>query len=144
MLKLQKCLPFVILLFCLTEGCATLSPPDIYVFEDLQEHIALDQESHLILTPSPACMEKIQENACGHGVSIVTGKEIFIGENAQHLYLGKTWSVLKSESVYMPAKESYAPLSEYLINVCAKMGCNSAIDAFRVKLDSLSAILPKL
>lgn len=85
-------------------------------------------------------MAQISEMACGHGVSIMTGAEIYVGDAAQHLYKGKPWSALKAESVYVPAVESYAPLATYLINTCKRFNCNTELDAFRVKLNSLNGV----
>lgn len=139
MLKLPKCTLFIILLWSLT-SCAT-KPPDIFVFEKLEQHLSLDaQTGHLILKPSPACMTAINEPECGHGVSIVTGRQIFIGEIAPNIFNGQKWSELQEVSVILPAKESYAPLATYIINSCKQANCNTAIDAFRIKLDSLKSI----
>ncbi len=58
----------------------------------------------------------------------------------------KPWSQVRRESIYLPAEESYAPLSTYIINQCKKSNCNEQVNAFKVKLDSLngvSAVLPK-
>lgn len=113
--------------------------PDVFVFESLEQRLSTDPMSgHLILSPSPTCMKQIKEVSCGHGVKIVSGEEIFVGEIT--LYAGKKWSELKAESIYVPAKESYAPLSAYIINSCKKMNCDSQVDAFKVKLDSLNGI----
>lgn len=124
------------------EGCATLSPPpDIFVFERLDQHLAVDPISgHEILTPSPACMAQIQEFSCGHGVAIMSGTEIYVGDLPAHQWKGKTWTSLKDESVHFPAVESYAPLATYLINSCKRFNCNASLDAFRVKLNSLNGI----
>jgi len=70
----------------------------------------------------------------------VSGKEIYIGELPAHQLKGKKWSQLKAESVYMPAVESYAPLSTYIINTCKKDNCSSQVTGFKVKLDSLNGI----
>lgn len=135
-----RCLPFVILLCLLIEACAT--PPNVYVFENLQQHLATDPvTTHLILTPSPTCMAQIGEVECGHGVSIISGDEIFIGELPTHLFNGKTWGAIKSESVYVPAVESYAPLSSYMIDACKKMNCSDQVDAFKLKINPLNVIL---
>lgn len=83
-------------------------------------------------------MEKIKEPECGHGVSIVTGTEIFVGEKT--LFNKKPWSQLKRESIYVPAVESYAPITEYIINSCKQANCNDQVDAYRVKLNSLNGI----
>lgn len=52
----------------------------------------------------------------------------------------KSWSKLKEESAYLPAVESYAPLSTYIINSCNKMHCSDQVDRFKVKLDSLNGV----
>lgn len=115
------------------------SPPDVPVFEYLQQHLGTDPvTTHIILEPSPACMAQIQEPECGHGVYILSGKEIYIGET--HTLNGKKWSELKASSVYMPAKEAYAPLQTYIINSCNQAHCNDQVDRFRVKLNSLNGI----
>jgi len=137
--KLPKLMPFILSSFCLI-SCA-LKPPDVPVFEDLQQWVGTDPVTkHLILNASPMCMLKIQEVECGHGVFIVSGKEIYIGENAPNLYNGKKWSQLKSESIYCPAKECFAPIETYMVNTCAQNKCDNTIDAYKVKLDSLNGI----
>lgn len=126
--------------FMLLSACAP-KPPDVFVFEYLAQHLANDPATgHLLLTPSPACMKQIQEVECGHGVSIVSGTEIFIGEEKAHWFKNKPWSQIKRESVYVPAVESYAPLAAYIIDSCKKMKCSDQVDAFRIKLDSLNGI----
>lgn len=85
-------------------------------------------------------MKQIGEPECGHCVWIVSGKEAFIGENQGHWLNGKTWSKIRSQSAYLPAVESYAPLATYIINSCKKMGCDSDVEKFKVKLDSLNGV----
>lgn len=139
MLKKEKW-PLFAILFSLLPSCGP-KPPDIFVFENMQQKLSIDPlTQHLILTPSPTCMKEISEVECGHGVSIVSGREIFVGENEKSLFKGKPWSKLKLESVYIPAVESYAPLAVYVITSCKKMNCNKEVDAFRVKLNSLNGI----
>ena len=66
--KLLKFWLLLILLKLLT-NCASV-PPDVYVFENLQQHLSTDPiTGHLILKPSPACWAKIGEVECGHGVA---------------------------------------------------------------------------
>jgi hypothetical protein len=126
--------------FLLFSACST-APPDIYVFEHLPERIYTDSSTgHITFAPSPTCMKEIGESSCGHGISIVSGKELFLGENPGHWYNNKPWSVLRRQSIYLPAAESYAPLATYIINSCKKMGCSSDVDKFKVKLNSLNGI----
>lgn len=126
--------------FCLQTSCAP-NPPDVPVFENLQQRLSTDPKSgHLILTASPTCMAQIEEAECGHGVFIMSGKEIFVGEKPANFYHGKPWSLLKQQSVYVPSVESYAPISTYIINSCNKMGCNDQVDKFRIKLNSVNGI----
>lgn len=128
------------ILLCSLISCAT-TPPDVYVFRGLDERITVDPVSgHTLWSPDPLCMQNIQEASCAYGVSIVTGKEIWVGELPAHLYNKKPWSQLRGESVYLPAEESYAPLSAFLINTCKQDGCNDTIDRFKVKLDSLNGL----
>jgi hypothetical protein len=93
----------------------------------------------LMWEPSPTCMEEINEPCCGHGISIMSGTEVYVGEKT--LFKGKKWSDLKAESVYVPAVESYAPLSTYIINSCKQANCDSQVDQFQVKLNSLNGIV---
>lgn len=139
-MKRLSALLFGILLCWGISGCASIPPPpDIFVFESMDQHLATDPVSgHLVLTPSPTCMAQIGEMSCGHGVSIMTGQELFVGET--RLYKSKPWSQLKAESVFLPAVESYAPLATYLINTCKRFSCSAQLDAFRVKLNSLSGV----
>jgi hypothetical protein len=95
----------------------------------------------MLLQGSPTCEKQIGEVSCGHCTYIVSGKEIYVGERAPNLLNGKSWSQIKLESVYVPAVESYGPLSDYIIDACNKMKCNSQVDAFKVKIDSLNTIL---
>lgn len=145
-LRLPSALLSAISLCLGINGCATLpAPPDIFVFERLDTHLSIDPVTgHQILAPSPTCMQQIQEMSCGHGVSIMTGAEIYVGDAAGHGWKNKTWTELKQESVHLPAVESYAPLSTYMINACAKFKCNANLDAFRVKINSLNGIVGAL
>lgn len=121
-------------------SCAT-APPDVFVFEALEQHLQLDPTTmHLFLVPSPVCQKEIGEIECGHGVAIVSKKEIFVGENALHRFNNKPWSQVKRESIYMPAAESYAPMEDYMINSCKKMNCNDQVTRFKLKPDSFKAI----
>lgn len=139
MRKLLKCSLFAISC-CLPISCATL-PPDVFVFENLPSRVYKDPKTgHTMVQGSPTCMAKLQEMSCGHGVKIISGQEIFVGENAGHTYAGKKWSELQAEAVIAPAKESYAPLKTYMIDACKKMNCNDQINAFRVKLDELKGV----
>lgn len=137
--KRIKWLLFAVSLWSLS-SCAP-KPPDVFVFENLAQHLATDPATrHLVLTASPTCVKQIGEFECGHGVAIVSGKEIFVGENPSHLFNGKPWSKIKQEAVYLPAEESYAPLAAYIINACEKMNCGDNVNLFRVKLDSLKIV----
>lgn len=138
MLKPLRCLLFVISLWSLTSAC-TPKPPDVPACEQFVQHLANDPlTGDLVLTPSPTCMAQINEPSCGHCVYIVSGKEIFVGEKT--LLNGKAWSQIRASAVILPAAESYAPLSAYIINACKAMNCNQSVDQFTVKLNSLSAI----
>lgn len=52
----------------------------------------------------------------------------------------KPWNQVLLESMSLPAEESYAPLSTYIINSCEKMHCDDQVTRFKVKLDSLNGI----
>lgn len=139
MLRKKQWLLSVILLWSAI-SCAP-KPPDVPACEHLSQHLANDPVTgHLMLNPSPTCMEKIGEPECGHCVFIVSGTEFFIGEGKDHLFKEKPWSKLRRESVYLPAKESYAPLSVYIIDSCKKMHCSGELEKFKVKLDSLNGV----
>jgi hypothetical protein len=139
MLRLSGLLLSAILCFFLT-SCAT-TPPNVPVCEHFAQRLWEDpQTGHTLLSPSPTCMEKIGEPECGHCVWIVEGQEAFLGEKEGHLLNGKPWSQIRKESVYLPAKESYAPLATYVINSCKKLRCNDDLTKFKVKLDSLKAV----
>ena len=121
-------------------NCAP-KPPDVPVCENLAQRLAMDPETeHLTLTPSPTCEKQIGESECGHCTYIVSGKEVYVGDGAGHGLNGKSWTQVKLESVYVPAVESFGPLSDYIINACKKMNCNSQVDAFKVKTDSLKDV----
>lgn len=123
--------------FALLSSCAP-KPPDVPACKQLGLRQSIDPVSgHILLSPSPTCMEKIGEPECGYCVLIVSGKEIFIGEDEANRFNGKTWSGLKEESILLPAEESYARLSDYLINACKKMDCSEDVNRFKIKLDSL-------
>lgn len=131
----------LILLSFLVISC-TPKPPDVPVCENLPQRLVSDPETdHLMLQASPTCEKQIGEVACGHCTYIVSGKEIYIGERAPNLLNGKSWSQIKLESVYVPAVESYGPLSDYIIDSCKKMKCDKQVDAFKVKINSLSSVL---
>lgn len=141
MLKLLKFSLFATLSLSAID-CATLPPPpDIYAFERLDTHLSVDPVTgHQMLSPSPACMKQIQEMACGHGVAIMSGTEIYVGDLPAHMWKGKTWTQLKQESVHLPAVESYAPLATYMIDSCKRFNCNTQLDAFRIKINSLNGV----
>lgn len=139
MRKKFKWLPFIILSW-LPTSCA-LKPPDVVTCEHFAQRLSSDPiTGHLLLTPSPTCMKEIGEPECGHCVYIVSGREIFLGENDSHFLNGKSWSKLRQQSIYLPAKESYAPLSAFIINACEKMNCSDDVARFKVKVDSLNGI----
>lgn len=139
MLKNSKWLLSAILFYSLI-SCGP-KPPDVPVFESLDQIVLKDAVTgHLLLTPSPICLAQIGEPECGHGIFIMSGKEIFIGEKAPYLLGGKPWSKIKSQSVYVPSIESYAPLTAYIINSCKKMGCDKSVEGFKVKIKSLKGI----
>lgn len=94
----------------------------------------------MILMPSPLCMAQIQEFECGHGVYIMSKREVWVGENKANWFNGKPWSEIKRESVYVPAVESFAPLSTYIINTCERNSCNDQVDRIKIQLDELEAI----
>lgn len=131
---------FAILSWLLISGCAP-TPPDVPACEHMAQRLATDPVTgHMLLTPSPTCMKQISEPECGHCVYIVSGKEVFLGEQAGHWLNGKPWSKLRQTSVYLPVAESYAPLATYIINACKKMNCSDDVDKFKVKLDSLNGV----
>lgn len=124
----------------LQTNCAT-QPPDVAVFEPYTQRLTTDPlTDHMILLPSPLCMEQIGEFECGHGVYIISQKEVWVGEQEKHWFHGKPWSQLKRESIFVPAIESYAPLSEYIINSCEQNHCNDQVARFRVAPDQLKGI----
>lgn len=135
----MKYLLLMLLLGSLT-NCANV-PPDVVACEYLTQRLARDPvTTHLILKPSPVCTKEINEPECGHCTYIMSGREVYVGEKKEHFFNGKPWSQLKSESIYLPAVESYAPLSTYIINSCKQMNCSDDVTRFKVKLDSLSSI----
>lgn len=141
--KLKRLKLLLSLISCAFLTNCAVKPPNIYVYENLQQRLSTDPiTGHLMLTPSPTCMKQIGEAECGHGVSIVSGKEIFVGEDPKNQPGGKPWSQLKAESVYVPAVESYAPLATYIINSCKKNNCDSTVTGFKINLDKVVATSP--
>lgn len=140
MLKKKKWILLSISLWLL--GSCALTPPDVYVFEPLDQFVGIDDATgHLVVKASPTCWEKIQELYCGHGVAIMTGDQIFIGNEEKHFFNGKSWDTLRNQSVLVPAVESYAPIATYIINSCKKLNCSKDVTKFQVKLDELSSII---
>lgn len=128
------------LLGLLLSACA-VKPPDVAVFEKLSQRIIDDPSTgHIILKPSPVCMKEIGEPECGHGTFIMSGKEIYVGESDKFHFNGKSWKQVQKESIYVPAMESYGPLSEYMINSCEKNNCSKEVQKFKIKIDSLKEI----
>ncbi len=136
--KKLKWLLFVSLSLSLT-NCAP-KPPDVPVCEHFPARLSMSADGHMVWDPSPTCMKQTGEPECGHCVYLVSGKEIFVAEGKDHWLNGKTWSKIRSQSAYLPATESYAPLATYIINACKKMNCSDSVDQFKVKLDSLNGI----
>lgn len=85
-------------------------------------------------------MKEIGEVECGHCTYIISGKEIYVGENEKTHLNKKPWSKIKAAAIYVPAVESYAPLSTYIINSCKKMNCSDDVTRFKIKLDSLNGV----
>lgn len=136
----MKSLPLILLWFLVIEACAP-KPPDVPVCEYLAQRLVTDPVTgHLLLKASPTCEKQIGEVECGHCTYIVSGREIYVGEGKDHLLNGKSWLQIKSQSIYVPASESFAPLEDYIINSCKKMNCNDQVDAFKIKLDSLKDV----
>ncbi len=135
-LKLLRLL-LSILLLSLLPSC-TPKPPDVPVCENLSQVITKDLDSdHLIIHASPACKKNISELECGHCTYVISGKEIYVGNLREHYFNRKSWNEIKAESILVPAEESYAPISTYIINSCKKMNCEESVDRFKVKLDAL-------
>lgn len=139
-MRFVKFLLLIISFASLLSSC-TPKPPDVPVCEKLIQRLATDPKTqHLMLTASPTCMKQIKEPECGHCTYIVSGKEIYVGENPKTHLNGKPWSQIQKESILVPAQESYAPLASYLINSCEKMNCSKDIQRFKVKVDSLKEV----
>ena len=116
-------------------------PPDVPIFEKYSQRVSTDLiTGHVLMKPSPLCMEKISEPECGHGKFIMSGKEIYVGEKPEHFYNGKPFSQLDRESMKCPAKECYAPLTAFIINTCEKFNCSEDVQKFKIKLDGLDGI----
>lgn len=138
MLKIKNLLLFTILL-CSVTSCRT--PPDVFAFETYDQRLVKDATTgHTMLMPSPYCVKHIDEPSCCHGVSIVRGREVYVGEKEEHFWKGKSCSQLIRESVHLPAVESFAPLSTFTINECKRNKCSDKITPFKVKLDGLTSI----
>lgn len=138
MLKKLRWPLFVLSLWLPLSACAP-KPPDVPACENLGPRFYTEAGTgHLMLEPSPTCMEKVSEPECGHCVTIMSGQEFFVGEKAPHLFNGKPWSTLKAQSVMLPAAESYAPLAAYIINACKKMNCSDDVNRFKIRLGRLS------
>ncbi|MFI5342859.1 MAG: hypothetical protein ACHQUC_01425 [Chlamydiales bacterium] len=83
-------------------------------------------------------MKQISESECGHGVFIVSGKEVFVGEAQATFFNNKPWSLLRKQSILVPAEESYSPISAYMINSCEKSKCDPNLMKFKIKIDSVT------
>lgn len=144
-MKKQNALNFWLfaILSCSLINCSrTPAPPDVPACTHLTQRLYQDPVTkHVMLAPSPVCMKEVGEAECGHCVYIISGKEVFIGEEKGHWLNGKPWSKIRQQSVYLPALESYAPLSTYIINSCAKLKCDDEVNRFRIKLKPLDETL---
>lgn len=139
MQKLNKMKSLVLIISLFLLSACNVTPPDVPVCEPLYQKLSNDPDTgHMILVPSPTCESQIGEIECGHCTYIMSGKEVYIGEGSAHWLNGKPWNLIKKQSVLVPAQESFAPLEAYIINSCKKMGCNNQVDAFKIKLNSLS------
>ncbi len=98
-------------------------------------------------------MDKLGEPECGFCQFLISNNPTYIGTYSiyQHgkrraLEVGeKNWPQLKSKAVILPARESFAPLKAYTINLCKSTNCDKTVTDWRLKLDSLDglgAILP--
>lgn len=128
----------------LLNACDGAKIDDVPACEHMAQRLVKNPTNgHLLLRPSPTCMEKIGEVECGHCVRIISQKEFFVGEETKNHFNGKPWSQLRSESIYLPAEESYGPLSVSLINLCKKTKCNEEVTRFKVKLNVLNLLEKK-
>lgn len=125
------------ILFLSLTDCASKPPPDVFAFKHLKQQLTVDETGSMKLRPSPICMKEIGEFECGYGVSIMTGREVFVGNSKNHLFNGKTWDEIVEESIFLPSEESYSPLSAHIINSCKAMHCSDEVGKFKVKLDKL-------
>lgn len=147
-MKEFKWINFAILLCCLISACAH-KPPDVFVFEPLTQRVYEDETTHhTMVMPSPTCMDGdetkglkgIGEPECGHGMSIMKGREILVGERPENYFNGKPWSQIQRESILVPAVESFAPIQAHMINTCQQMKCDPELEKFKVKIDSFSGL----
>lgn len=128
-------------LFIAVLSACTVKPPDVPACEHLSQRLYEDPATgHQMLEPSPTCEAKIGEAECGHCVQIMSGKETFYGEAPAHWLNGHPWSYVRARAVLMPAKESYAPMSAYMINACKEINCSSQVTAFKVRARSLGVV----
>jgi hypothetical protein len=136
-LKFLLLIASLLLLSVLTLSCNP-NIPDIFVFELLSQSLSKNSKGDVLLTASPTCMAQIKEPECLHGTSIMTGTQIYVGQLT--LFKGKTMKQLQTESLLVPAIESYAPLETYIVNSCKKLHCSKQVEEFRVKLNGLNGI----
>lgn len=130
-------LPLLMLLLVLLANCDG-KIPDVPACKHLKQRLAKDPATgHLVLKASPTCWKEIGEVECGRCKWIMSEKIQFVGENPKTWLNGKPWSQLHDEAILLPAEESYAPLSSYAINTCAKVKCDAEVSKFKVKADWL-------
>lgn len=133
-------LSFSTVLFASLTSC-TPKPPDVPVCKHLAQRLATDPVSgHLLLRPSPTCKREIGEVECGRCTFIVSGKTFFVGEAVKTHFNGKPWSQLRRESILVPAVESYAPITAYMINSCKSLNCSDDVTKFKVKIDEVKDV----
>ena len=142
MQKLNKLKSKLLIILCVFQISCAKAPPDIPVCGLLKQYMAQDENGHMILKPSPACMSAINESECLHCTNVVSGKETFVGEVSPHFLNGKSMTQIIEESIYVPAVESYAPLSAYIINECKLANCSDKVDRFKVKVDVVTPPQP--
>ena len=122
-----------LLISCALLGSGCIELPDVPACRDIPSRV-VNREGRVFVEASPLCWEHTQELSCGHCVYIKSGREVFVGESEKTRLFGKKWSELRDQSVLLPAAESYAPLSVYLINSCKRLKCDGSVEKFLVKI----------
>lgn len=132
---------------CMTEAWMKEQVPNVPACRPLKtrpQTKLIDGKAFTLQRPNPLCMQKIGEPTCGYCRFTLDDKEVYVGDQWNHLLVvgkrKKKWSTLQEEGLLVPA-ETQAGIKAFMVNMCRiTEQCGQEIDRLRVKLDSFDSV----